>query len=1535
MSMDFQEIVSLALDEWNASRGDPNVDNGQHEAIASVAEDANKSFFSKTAKANFNAPKAPKAPATPKTETAQAKNTAQKPLGQQLFDLAKHDKSKHKGNFDPNTMSCKFRKEMAKSMSAMGLAIPEQVKKQLGEKNVKAAQQEGAKMQKSDERVLKMQSMTKERDKILAEKGKDSPEYKQAVENLFNARMDFARQMIGDEEADAGEGLVEIAVDDKDPEKQKVVKEKVGELFDKALQGDFTEAQNAELLAIGSKMGMDEECKALEDKLFKPDTGVNEEQMAGNVKENEQNEAIQEQMRAANAQSEPEEGEEAASGEENKSEENENAEPLPLPLPLPLPEAKERKYGDTSTNKSQPKGRPDELSIQALEETISEQDKWNSEDLSDYEKDARKTAIANLAAKYINEWSDLDDPEKREKAVALAIRDINKANEEGREIENSEFDWFNVNVEKGRSDISKSLEKARDNLNKVIADKNSTPEDRKRARDAFNEARKASDERSANPTETDLFEDQESAKKELDKVSADLDSANEQLKSAEEALRTAQESGDKDAIKAAKDAVQHAENAVETASQQKDDAQAKYDSAKEAFENYEPPKSEVDEVIARTREELESAGISQESLKKFEAVERMVAEDPSFYKKFPEFLNDFKKDAEAWTRIQPKNEAMKGLLTDLKSVAADDIMAGRLKRASLKQFEEEMKSDDPDIRKAAEIAKTRLENEEDPVKVRKEYAEETRKIAKERRTEELHSLKVQKELHNNATAAAKAFAAEQANKEKYFEKPVSETDPDIVQAIRDELGKEKDPARQSSLQKIIKTLESDTSKKNVDKALDSFEKGWSETAKDKNAVAKIKAMREKEDHLEKTWAESNKDGRMKDLDAAIETLGKRKDDAGKANASRLAEIRQELGTSHSEKRTEALLKEWSGIVGGGRSKTSAGTVSAEVEGVDHDNGGYLSDSNAPRTAKGVAALDGNTMSIDGKQFSSTTPTKASYSNLNAEKKYFEDAIGAELNTSGVNAEVISDILNTTLRFKLPPNQQVDIFAIKDSIARAMTQAARSSDPNAPSVKSDDITNIDYDRTNGELTYKVTNDKAAMIPFKSAVEHPSYQKIRDKYPNDIILPFGDGVNGKKQYLNLSKLVHLNIVGKTGGGKGMTARSFIAALEAFYPNAKYMICDAAKNGADYLEVKGSKRRIGEISGDDACSKNLAWAVKEMENRNASFAKGSNYMAHNAYANSPEGKAKGVKPMDPIVVICDEYAQLDNKAKADFKKLAKVARSSGIMLIAMTQHPDAKEMDTQTQQSFGGTIVHKMGEKDDAIVHVKGSSKQPGNGTWKYRGVIIDEDGNEIKTDNLKNVTEDWQKYVSGQALSVGEGDLEKLVRANDGASGGSTPKSSGSAPSSTSNSSSQSATVQPSQTSPAPKTSSAKASQSPSVNNGNGLGKIYNDGLHVGVDSDYPVGTIVERDDGTQYERVEGDVEGVDGSKEPAWREVSGTGRKAQQGHVFGSQNGTPTKVVAKPKSGTTPKSTPKVTRKDGESDADYIKRLEAALNGGNS
>ena len=67
----------------------------------------------------------------------------------------------------------------------------------------------------------------------------------------------------------------------------------------------------------------------------------------------------------------------------------------------------------------------------------------------------------------------------------------------------------------------------------------------------------------------------------------------------------------------------------------------------------------------------------------------------------------------------------------------------------------------------------------------------------------------------------------------------------------------------------------------------------------------------------------------------------------------------------------------------------------------------------------------------------------------------------------------------------------------------------------------------------------------------------------------------------------------------------------------------------------------------------------------------------------------------------------------------------------------------------------------------------------------------------------------------------------------------------------------------------------------------------------AEKEYPVGTVVERDDGSRYVRIEGTVADMDGVERPAWRELNVANRKADQQHVFSSQRGNQAKVVEIP------------------------------------
>ena len=1317
--MDIKAIAAVALDEFG---------------VADV-EDAQKGFFAVAAKKNFNAPAHVK---TPKTETAQAQNSAQKPLGQQLFDLAKHDKSKHGGHFDPNTMSCKFRKEMAKSMTAMGLAIPEQVKQQLGEKNLKAAKQEGANLQQNDERVKAIQNLTKERNKVLEEKGKDSPEYKKAVEDVFNARMDFARQMIGNEEADAGEGLVEIAIDDSNPQKQEKAKSKVGELFDKAMNGEFNEAQNAELLAIGSKMGFDDKCKALEDKLFKPDSGINQEQMASNVKENEQNEAIQEQMKLASAQNEPEEpeepeeapraAEEPQNTHEQPIEENQPAKQVPEGEGSGLPQAEtaqeEPDLERPQAKEINPVGDPDEQHLQALEETISELDMdSHNDELSEYEKDVRHAAIANRAAKYLDSWKDLDDPEKRQRAVELAIQDIAKDEADGKHIGlPSENDTFQVSANQNRSDLSKAVDKARENLNKVMGDKNASSEERQQAREAFNAAKQAAEERGNNPTEEDLYEDQNSAKEELDKANDDLEAANKQLEQAEEALNTAQqtEPKDKNAIDNSKQAVEAANNAVEIAEQAKSEAEEKYNNAKDAFENYQPPATqeqrEAEVNINSTAEMFEKAGIDADVVRRFKETQNMLNSDPQFYAKHPELLSGLKQDAEAWMRIKTDNEAMNGMLNSLKTVAADEISKGRIKNAVNDYLKDVAKSGDKELAQAAKEAQLKIAGGADPEKVKDEYDKKVRAIKAEQRKDELHQAAMREKN-------AKAYTAE-AN------------------------------ANQADAQAEAKTskMQSDAAKS----AAQAF------AAEQKN----------KDDHMDQTWAEANADGRLNDLDAAIETLNKRKDDYGKAAAARLADIRKKLGEAHSSSQTAKLLKEWGSIVGGGISARKANISSAEELPASTKQNYANVDKEAQDLAIGSKLADKD-----------TTGGLSS-----REKAQNQTAIDGIMNTLGVGTNVTGVIEGPTYStYTLAKNPFVDESKIAAKIKNIQSALGRNDGVRVVTQK------------DGSLALQVPNKHPQRVNFGEIFKSNEWKNAKRSMNLPVIL--GKDGEGKPLIVDLASELHMLVGGATGQGKSVLMNSIVSSLMAAR--------DAGEVDIDMLDPKAMEFTQYEDSPHltrKPCTEpsEMAARIKDFESR---MRKQQSALAEagrkdgRKYSDVWEyNKAHPESKMKPAVLFIDECADVlnDKQAKNSLSTVLALGRAPGFHVVMATQRPSKEVMSSKTLANVESRIGFKTADSGDSetILDQKGAEDLMGRGDMLFKSrkggirraqgaVMTDQENADLiaeinKAHNGKNIapkteSETSQKVEAKPAQSrisrnEGESDAEYIKRLEAALNGG---------------------------------------------------------------------------------------------------------------------------------------------------------------------
>lgn len=193
-------------------------------------------------------------------------------------------------------------------------------------------------------------------------------------------------------------------------------------------------------------------------------------------------------------------------------------------------------------------------------------------------------------------------------------------------------------------------------------------------------------------------------------------------------------------------------------------------------------------------------------------------------------------------------------------------------------------------------------------------------------------------------------------------------------------------------------------------------------------------------------------------------------------------------------------------------------------------------------------------------------------------------------------------------------------------------------------------------------------------------------------------------------------HLLIAGQTGGGKSTFARQLICSLYLSNPKYRFVLVDL-KGGLEF-QTFAKLDRVNVIANLHSISGELSDIERQM---NLRFA----IMKENAckdlagYRKIPKASRK--KPskccdadleFDRLILVVDEIAELflanvsekfHNAAetKAVLSRVARLGRAVGIHLIAGTQRPDARVLDTQIKSNLPGKICFQMGDIHSSMV------------------------------------------------------------------------------------------------------------------------------------------------------------------------------------------------------------------------------------------
>jgi hypothetical protein len=222
--------------------------------------------------------------------------------------------------------------------------------------------------------------------------------------------------------------------------------------------------------------------------------------------------------------------------------------------------------------------------------------------------------------------------------------------------------------------------------------------------------------------------------------------------------------------------------------------------------------------------------------------------------------------------------------------------------------------------------------------------------------------------------------------------------------------------------------------------------------------------------------------------------------------------------------------------------------------------------------------------------------------------------------------------------------------------------------------------------------------------------------------------GHGRSGPLE-TNFEDVPHILVAGQTGGGKSTFLRQLIVSLYVSNPKYSFTLADL-KGGLEFQTFE-KLSRVNVLSEPAIASVTLAGFEKELERRYELLKRvGCKDLA--AYGKLSSEKRKGLPDVNRHVIVIDEVAELfltgaitsskeSQIARRVCGKIARLGRAVGLHLIAGTQRPDARALDTQIKAQLTGKICFQMGDTASSMVVLSNGRARdlpgiPGRAIWQ---------------------------------------------------------------------------------------------------------------------------------------------------------------------------------------------------------------------------
>jgi S-DNA-T family DNA segregation ATPase FtsK/SpoIIIE len=263
--------------------------------------------------------------------------------------------------------------------------------------------------------------------------------------------------------------------------------------------------------------------------------------------------------------------------------------------------------------------------------------------------------------------------------------------------------------------------------------------------------------------------------------------------------------------------------------------------------------------------------------------------------------------------------------------------------------------------------------------------------------------------------------------------------------------------------------------------------------------------------------------------------------------------------------------------------------------------------------------------------------------------------------------------------------------------------------------------------------EVPNDKQVMVRLRELIEACPDAMEKKRIP----VYLGKDVSGRPLVVDLAKMPHLLIAGRTGTGKSVCLNALILSiLMSRTPDQVKMLMIDPK----MVELSPYKRVphlmhpvITDMKKAEAV---LAWAVEKMEERYDLLARcGVRHLdSYNELGREQIFKRLGVDPeseeaaqipekMPYIVIIADEMADMmmtsGKDVEAHIIRLAQKSRAVGIHLVLATQKPTVDVITGLIKSNLPARISFQVASRVDSrvVLDEMGAERLLGNGDMLY--------------------------------------------------------------------------------------------------------------------------------------------------------------------------------------------------------------------------